>query len=174
MGFDPELEGGFGEVGDANRRIVQFWGPGFSLDGKPDFERVFGSQFVESKGGGKAQNSKRDPLRDFEESLIGGDWGFFCAVQTATHTLDFPALARFQRCERDMERPLSSFERTRVRFWRGPRHVPLSSSHARSIKTSTLVNMCIGFARDLSNAKSKFRVQIWVQTSVRPKYGKLR
>src|SRR5260370_22483992 len=42
----------------------------------------------ESKGGGEAQNSKCDPLRDFEESLIGGDWGFFCAVQTAPHTLD--------------------------------------------------------------------------------------
>jgi hypothetical protein len=88
MGFDPELEGGFGEVDDANRRIVQFWGPGSSLDGKPNFEGVFGSQFVESKGGGEAQNSEWDPLRDFEEGLIDGDWGFFCAVQTATHTLD--------------------------------------------------------------------------------------
>jgi hypothetical protein len=45
---------------------------------------------VESKDGGEAQNSKGDPLRNFKESLIGGDWGFFCAVQTATHTLDFP------------------------------------------------------------------------------------
>jgi hypothetical protein len=37
-------------------------------------------------------SSKRHPprpiLRDFEEGFIGGDWGFFCAVQTATHTLD--------------------------------------------------------------------------------------
>jgi hypothetical protein len=90
MGFDPELEGGFREVDDANRRIVQFLEPGSSLDGKPDFAGVFGSQFVESKGGGEAQNSKwDDPLRNFKESLIGGDWGFFCAVQTATHTLDF-------------------------------------------------------------------------------------
>ena len=29
-----------------------------------------------------------NPLRDIEEGLIDGDWGFFCAVQTATHTLD--------------------------------------------------------------------------------------
>jgi hypothetical protein len=81
MGFDPELEGGFGEVDDANRRIVQFWGPGSSLDGKPYFEGVFCSQFVESKGGGEAQNSKWDPLRDFDESLIGGDRGFFCGYR---------------------------------------------------------------------------------------------
>jgi hypothetical protein len=40
MGFDPELEGGFGEMDDANRRIVQFWGPGSSLDGKPYFEGI--------------------------------------------------------------------------------------------------------------------------------------
>ena len=90
MGFDLELEGGFGEMDNANRRIVQFWGSGASLDGKPDFERVFGSQFVESKGGGEAQNSKWDPLRDFKEGLVGGDRGFFCAVQTATHMFDLP------------------------------------------------------------------------------------
>jgi len=90
MGFDLELEGGFGEMDNANRRIVQFWGSGASLDGKPDFERVFGSQFVESKGGGEAQNSKWDPLRDFKEGLVGGDWGFFCAIQTATHMFDLP------------------------------------------------------------------------------------
>jgi hypothetical protein len=93
MGFDPEREGGFREVDDPNRRIIQFWGPGSSLDGKPDFERVFGSQFVESKGGGEAQNSEWNPLRDFEEGLVGGDWGFFCAVQTATHALDLPGFS---------------------------------------------------------------------------------
>jgi hypothetical protein len=81
MGFDPELEGGFGEVDEANRRIAQFRGPGSSLDGKPCFEWVFGSQFVESKGGGEAQNSEWDPLRDFDESLIGGDQGFFCGYR---------------------------------------------------------------------------------------------
>src|SRR6266700_7206657 len=75
MGFDSKLEGGFGEVDDANRRIVQFWGPGASLHGKPEFEGVLGSQFVESEGGGEAQNSEWDPLRDFEEGFIGGDWG---------------------------------------------------------------------------------------------------
>ena len=63
-------------------------GRGDSFDGKPDFEGVFGSQFVESKGGGEAQNSEWDPLRNFEEGLIDGDWGFFCAVQTAPYALD--------------------------------------------------------------------------------------
>ena len=57
MRFDTELEGGFGEVDDADGRIVQSWGPGTSLDCKPDLEGVFGSQFVESEGGGEAQNS---------------------------------------------------------------------------------------------------------------------
>jgi hypothetical protein len=47
-------------------------------------------------------------------------------------------------------------------------------SHGYSIKTFTLANMCIGFDRDLSNAKSKFRVQVRVQTSVRPNFGELR
>ena len=32
--------------------------------------------------------SAMDPLRNFEEGLIDGDWASFCAVQTATHTLD--------------------------------------------------------------------------------------
>jgi hypothetical protein len=77
MRFDTELEGGFGEVDDADGRIVQFWGPGTSLDCKPDLEGVFGSQFVESEGGGEAQNSEWDSLRDFEQGFIGGDGGLF-------------------------------------------------------------------------------------------------
>jgi len=92
MRFNAELEGGLREVDDAEGRIVQFWGPGTSLDGKPDFEGVFGSQLVESEGGRETQNSEWDSLRDFEQGFIGGDRGFFCAVQTVANALD---LARF-------------------------------------------------------------------------------
>src|ERR1035438_1377823 len=54
MRFDTELEWGFREVDDADGRIVQLWGPGTSLDGKPNLEGVFGSQFVESECRGEA------------------------------------------------------------------------------------------------------------------------
>jgi hypothetical protein len=81
----------------------------------------FRSQFVESKGGGEAQNSKWYPLRDFEEGLVGGDWGFFCAIQTATHMLDLPGSSEVQE---------------------------VRTSYGYSSQTFTLVDMCRGFDRN--------------------------
>jgi hypothetical protein len=40
-----------------------------------------------------------NPLRDIEDSLIDGDWGFYCTVQTATNTLDRAGFRDVPRCD---------------------------------------------------------------------------
>jgi hypothetical protein len=57
-----------------------------------------------------------NPLRDIEEGLIDGDWGFFCAVQTVTHALDLAGFRDVPKMRTDTERPLSYFALTRVGF----------------------------------------------------------
>ena len=71
-----------------DRRVVQLRGPGASLYGKPNFKRVFGGQFVVSKGGGQTQNAKGNSLRKFEKCLVGRNGNVFGAVQTMPDTLD--------------------------------------------------------------------------------------
>ena len=109
MGFDPELEGGFGEVGDANRRIVQFWGPGSSLDGKPDFKRVS----AVSSWSRSAEERHRTPggtlfatSRGVSLVEIGASFARYRPRPTRSI---FPAFARFQRCEPEYGEALELF-----------------------------------------------------------------
>jgi hypothetical protein len=96
-------------VDDANRRIVQFLEPGSSLDGKPGFAGVFGSQFANRRAEERPSGTLFATSKKVSLMEIGASFARYRPRPTRSI---LPALARFQRCERDTERPLSSFELT--------------------------------------------------------------
>lgn len=50
-----------------------------------------------------------DPLRNFEESLIDKDWGVFCAVQTASATLDLAGFSEAPEMRMGLRRGFELF-----------------------------------------------------------------
>lgn len=75
-----------------------------------------------------------DLLPNLKESVIDGDWSFFCAVQTATHALDLAGFSEVPEMGTGCGEAFVLFRAHESPFLDEGSTCPLRSSHATLLK----------------------------------------